>query len=45
MFDLLGAVYSIIAVDGIAPSLSFMLLPIAFLICSYILYHKKLKHG
>lgn len=40
-YDLAGALYSIIAVYGVAPSLVFMILPIAFLFWSYFLYHKK----
>ncbi len=39
-FELVGAVYSLIAKDGFQPSLSFMILPIGFLIWSYILFHK-----
>lgn len=42
LFDLLGAVYSIAAVQGIQPSLTFMILPIAFLFGSYFLWHKKI---
>jgi len=41
-FDLIGATYSGIANDGFKPQESFMLLPIAFLVISYILYHKLL---
>ena len=44
-FDLIGATYSQSATDGFHPQLSFMLLPILFLVVSYILYHKRLKHG
>ena len=40
-FDLIGATYSAIAHDGLQPQISFMLLPIAFLILSYYFYHKK----
>ena len=39
-FDLIGAIYSIIAVEGVQPQLGVMLLPIIFLIISYVLYHK-----
>jgi hypothetical protein len=38
-FDLFGATYSQIAQFGFQPAVSFMLLPIAFLFWSYILYH------
>jgi hypothetical protein len=40
-FDLLGAVYSAIAVGGLDPQLSFMILPISFLFLSYFLWHRK----
>jgi hypothetical protein len=39
-FDLAGATYSQIATDGFLPQELFMLLPIAFLVLSYFLYHK-----
>lgn len=42
-FDLLGATYSLIATDGLQPDISFMLLPIIFLVASYMLYHKRLN--
>lgn len=42
-FDLIGAAYSVVAVEGFQASVSFMLLPIGFLIISYILYHKRLS--
>jgi hypothetical protein len=42
-FDLLGATYSLIASDGLQPGVSFMLLPIIFLVISYMLYHKRKK--
>ncbi len=42
-FDLIGATYSQIATDGFKPGIFFMLLPIAFLIISYMLYHKRMK--
>jgi DoxX-like family len=40
-FDLFAAVYSIIAVEGVTPDLSFILLPIGFLFLSYYLWHTK----
>lgn len=40
-FDLLGATYSLIASDGLQPGVSFMLLPVIFLVISYMLYHKR----
>jgi hypothetical protein len=40
-FDLLGAVYSLIAIDGFDPKMSFMLLPFAFFVASYILNIKR----
>ena len=43
MIDLLGATYSQIANDGFKPAVLFMVLPIAFLILSYMLYHKKIQ--
>ena len=42
VFDLVGAMYSVAAIQGIAASLP-MLLFIAFAFASYFLYHKKLK--
>jgi DoxX-like family len=39
--DLFAAVYSIIAVEGVTPNLSFMLLAIGFLFLSYYLWHTK----
>lgn len=41
-FDLIGAVYSVLAVAGWNPSILFMVLPIALLVLSYIWYHKLL---
>ena len=41
-FDLVGAIYSVLAVEGFSPSMSFMLLPIILGAGSYIYYHKKL---
>jgi hypothetical protein len=40
-FDLAGATYSALAVEGFQPPVSFMLLPIAFLFISYYFWHKK----
>ncbi len=40
-FDLIGATYSQAAAFGYNPSMSFMLLPFALGILSYIFYHKK----
>src|SRR5579872_5863980 len=39
-FDLIGAAYSGVASDGLKPAALFMVLPIAFLFLSYLLYHK-----
>src|SRR5215217_251015 len=39
-FDLVGAIYSLIAVGGLKPELLFMLVPVALGTCSYIFYHK-----
>lgn len=44
-YDLIGATYSVIATDGLLPQMSFMLLPITFLILSYILYHKRMRQS
>src|SRR5258708_325926 len=43
VFDLIGATYSQIANDGFKPDISFMLLPIIFVVLSYILYRRKYK--
>jgi hypothetical protein len=40
-FDLVGATYSAIAVEGLQPSMSFMILPLSFLFVSYGLYNKR----
>jgi hypothetical protein len=40
-YDLIGAVYSMIAVEGMKASMAFMVLPIGFGIVSYILAHRK----
>lgn len=39
-FDLIGATYSVIAIEGFKPDTLFMLLPFTFLVLSYLLYHK-----
>ena len=41
-FDLIGALYSIIATDGFHADVPVMLLPILFFTGSYVLYHKKI---
>jgi DoxX-like family len=40
-FDLIGATYSQLSTDGFQPALFGMLLPLAFLILSYVLHQKK----
>jgi hypothetical protein len=40
-FDLVGATYSNICVDGFQPGIAFMILPFTFLFLSYSFYHKK----
>ena len=40
-YDLIGATYSVIAVEGFKASALFMLLPIVFIVISYMLYHKR----
>ena len=42
-FDLIGASYSQIAVDGLITPISFMLMPIILELLSYIFYHKKIQ--
>jgi hypothetical protein len=42
-FDLVGATYSNIMVDGLQPAMAFMLLPFTFEALSYIYYHKRLN--
>lgn len=42
-YDLIGAIYSVIATEGFQLSILVLLLPIAFLVFSYTLYHKRLK--
>ena len=39
-YDLIGAVYSGIAVDGFHPQMLIMILPLGFLFISYFLHHK-----
>ncbi|MBN8681904.1 MAG: DoxX family protein [Chitinophagales bacterium] len=41
-FDLAGAFFSLIAVDGFKPELAFMLVFMGLLFGSYFLWHKKL---
>jgi hypothetical protein len=43
-FDLVGAVYSLIAIDGFKAGVSFILLPIIFLFVSYIYFHKRMNN-
>lgn len=40
-FDIIGAFYSIISVDGFNVGLSFLVIALLFLILSYVFYHKK----
>jgi hypothetical protein len=40
-FDLVGAAYSGVCVDGLQPSMAFMILPFTFLFLSYAYYHKR----
>jgi hypothetical protein len=42
-FDLIGAIYSHLVQDGWQLQISFMLLPVGFLLFSHILYHKKMQ--
>ncbi|MEO5644306.1 MAG: DoxX family protein [Bacteroidia bacterium] len=42
-FDLIGAIYSVTAVEGFSSSTLFMILPFTFLILSYSFYHKRNK--
>ena len=44
-FDLLGATYSVISVEGVKPETAFMVLPFTFLALSYTYYHKKRQHS
>src|SRR5579862_9753185 len=43
-FDLVGATYSAIAVDGFQPGLSFMAVLMIFLFVSYIYFHKRINN-
>jgi hypothetical protein len=42
-FDLIGATYSNICVEGLKPEMAFMVLPFGIGALSYIYYHKKYK--
>ncbi|MFM2326599.1 MAG: hypothetical protein RIR31_801 [Bacteroidota bacterium] len=42
-FDLIGAVYSLVAIEGFAPPMAFMLIPFVLGILSYVYYHKKIS--
>jgi hypothetical protein len=44
-FDLVGAVYSIISVDGFNPDMAVMVVPFVLLALSYIYHHKRLKES
>jgi hypothetical protein len=44
-FDLLAAMYSIIAQNGFMPQVLIMLMPIIFLFLSYTLYHRRIKEA
>lgn len=44
LFDLVAALYSIIAVEGIQSQMTFMILPFGLGIGSYLLYHKTVTH-
>ena len=44
-FDLVGAVFSIISVDGFKTDMAVMVVPFAFLALSYIYHHKRLKES
>lgn len=41
-FDILGAIYSVLSVDGFSASIAFMVLPLILGSVSYIYYHKRL---
>jgi hypothetical protein len=43
-FDLVGAAYSLIAIDGFKPGVGFILLPIILLFVSYIYFHKRMNN-
>ncbi len=42
-FDLIGATYSNICIEGLKPEMAFMILPFGIGALSYIYYHKKYK--
>jgi hypothetical protein len=42
-FDLIGATYSVVCINGIKPDMLFMMLPFALGALSYIYYHKLRK--
>jgi uncharacterized membrane protein YphA (DoxX/SURF4 family) len=42
-YDLIGAIYSVIATAGLQPQMIFILLPVTFLILSYRFHHLKMK--
>lgn len=42
-YDLIGAVYSVIAADGFNIGITFFILPFSFLILSYRFHHLKMK--
>lgn len=44
-FDLIGAVYSVVAVNGFDVSMLFLVLPFTLLILSYRFHHKLLKQN
>jgi uncharacterized membrane protein YphA (DoxX/SURF4 family) len=43
-FDLVGAAYSLIAIDGFKSGVSFILLPLVLLFVSYIYFHKRMNN-
>ncbi len=45
VFDLVAAVYSMIAVEGFQMQMTFMIVPFGLAIGSYLLYHKRLANG
>jgi hypothetical protein len=42
-YDLIGAIYSVVATNGLDFSMFFMLLPVTLLVLSYNLFHRKYK--
>jgi hypothetical protein len=44
-FDLVGATYSNIMVDGLQPGMAFMILPFGIGALSYIYYHRRLDQA